>query len=133
MKIKEFFKKIDYRHYLCAAITIGCIAFWFCFPYALSRLTESFRDFGISLGYFFCELFDIEHGIMPTVNDLPNIPNTSLFLPVDWEEFKLKFKAYWVAWANWRNFLRYILNVLIYTTFSIQILSILIVAVFLLR
>lgn len=133
MKIKEFFKKTDYRHYLCLLITIGCIACLPLFPYALSRLTESFRDFGLSAAYWLCDFLEIEHTITPTVNDLPNIPNTTLFLPIDWEEFKAKFTAYWVAWANWRNFLSYAVYVLIYATLSVQALSLLVLAVIGLR
>ena len=74
VRVKEFLRKTDYRHYICAVITLVFLLCWTLFPNALGRLVESMRDFGVSLAYYVCELFGIEHGITPTVNDLPKVP-----------------------------------------------------------
>ena len=68
-------KRIDYRHIICIVITLGFILCGvFLYSGALGRLIEGGRDFGLSVGYYFCEIFGIQHNITPTVNDLPKIP-----------------------------------------------------------
>lgn len=55
----------------------------FVFNVSYLRLFESFRDFGTSIAYYFCKLFDIQADITPTVinyshaiPDNPKIPST---------------------------------------------------------
>lgn len=55
----------------------------FVFNVSYIRLIESFRDFGTSIAYYFCKLFDIQSEITPTVTrysgiipDNPSIPST---------------------------------------------------------
>lgn len=68
-------KRFDYRHIICIAITLAFILCGvFLYSGALGRLIEGGRDFGLSVGYYFCEIFGIRHNITPTVNDLPKIP-----------------------------------------------------------
>ena len=75
-------RKFNYRHIICIAITLGFLACSvFLFPNALGRLIEGGRDFGLSVAYYFCEIFGIKHGISPTVNDLPQIPFFSFLAP----------------------------------------------------
>ena len=116
----------------------------FCFPNAIGRLTESGRDFWRSLAYAFCELFNIDTDITPTVNELPDYsylnakdwfynligkrPATgespSTFIPVEWEDFKAGWVRYWKAFANKRNFLRYVfflLQVLYYAFLAVAL------------
>lgn len=62
-----------YLHYVCALITLGLLVLGvFRFPNAIGRLVESCRDFGLSVAYTFCDIFDIETNITATVNDLPD-------------------------------------------------------------
>ena len=63
-----------YRHYIAIVITLGFIACFLLFPLALGRLIEGGRDFGLSVAYYVCEIFDIPCIITPTVNDMPQIP-----------------------------------------------------------
>ena len=111
-------KKIDCRHFICIAITIGFVALGvFKFFGAVGRLIESFRDVGLSAGYYFCELFQIPHDITPTVNDFPKIPFFGFMggaeapavpIPEDWRGFTEKWSLYWRTWATGENFLAYL-------------------------
>lgn len=134
-KTKDFFKRLDYRHYICAGITLLVFLLAFCFPNAFGRFCESIRDLGNSLAYSFCETFDIEHSITPTVNDLqkipffdfskPSVPSTpsipdippanptpSVPIPSTWELFQIKWSEYWQLWANGENFIEYLILLL---------------------
>ena len=104
MNIFKRLKKINYRHYILAAITIGFAACILLFPHSVGRIIESIRDFGLSMAYYFCEITEITHNITPTVNIYPkypffdflqNIKLPSTFLPFDIETFKVKWSQYW--------------------------------------
>ena len=111
-------KRIDYRHFICIAITIGFVALGvFEFFGAVGRLIESGRDIGLSAAYYFCELFQIPHNITPTVNDFPKIPffdfggdteTPVIPIPEDWQGFTEKWSLYWRTWAIGENFLAYL-------------------------
>ena len=113
-------KRIDYRHFICIAITIGFVALGvFKFFGAVGRLIESGRDIGLSAAYYFCELFQIPHSITPTVNDFPKIPffdfgggsapsAPSVPIPEDWQGFAEKWSVYWRTWATGENFFAYL-------------------------
>lgn len=119
-------RRFDYRHILCILITIGFLACGvFVFPAAFGRLIEGGRDFGLSVAYYFCEVFGISHSITPTVNDLPQIPffpsipvepsEPATPLPDTWDGFTSKWAIYWGLWATMDNFtgyLTYLCNVL---------------------
>ena len=79
MKLTERIKKINYRHYIAIVITVGFAACWLLFPNALGRIIESVRDFGLSVAYYFCEIFGIDHTITPMVNEFPKIPFFDFF------------------------------------------------------
>lgn len=104
-------KRFDYRHIICILITLGFAACTvFVFPSALGRIVEGGRDFGLSVAYYFCELFQIPHNITPTINNLPDTGGLFPAVPIaeDWEQFKADFFAYWRLWANGDNFLSYL-------------------------
>ena len=111
-------KRIDCRHFICIAITIGFVALGvFKFFGAVGRLIESGRDIGLSAAYYFCELFQIPHSITPTVNDFPKIPffdfggdteTPVIPIPEDWRGFTEKWSLYWRTWATGENFLAYL-------------------------
>lgn len=117
-------RKLDYRHYICIFITIGFIlCSIFCFPYAIYRLAESFKDFGLSIAYYFTELIELGTGISPTVNDLSNQPFQMPFgLPESWEEFKVAWSEYWVMFFNAENYHGYLDSVSIKGEFFCKIL-----------
>ncbi len=108
-------RELNYRHYLCILITIGsvlCTAF--LFTNSINRIIESCRDFGLSMAYYFCELFGIDHNITATVTSLPSLslfPTTgaaTVDIPETWEIFKQSFVAYWQLWATKENFISYL-------------------------
>lgn len=81
-------------------IAVGIFRFFDC----IGRLAEGGRDLGLSVAFYFCELFQIPHSITPTVNEYPNydfIDNPfgsfapSVSLPESWEGFKVKWTEYW--------------------------------------
>lgn len=110
-------KRFNYRHIICLIITLGCIACGLLFPNALGRIIESFRDFGLSIAFYFCEMFGIEYGFTPTVNDYPKIPFFPSYtggvtpapsLPDTWTGFQSNWTAYWQLWIDKDNFLNYL-------------------------
>ena len=140
-------KKIDYRHIICIAITIGFVALGVLeFFGAVGRLIESGRDIGLSAAYYFCELFQIPHNITPTVNDFPKIPFFGFMggaeapavpIPEDWKGFTEKWSLYWRTWATGENFLAYLsfLGNLLYvlSMAALCLLPVVLVAYFLLK
>ena len=116
--MKKVGKKIDYRHFICVAITLAFVLVAiFVFSSALGRLIESVRDFGLSSAYYFCNIFGIETNITPTVNnlpkmpffDLPNMPSSPVpSLPETFEGFKVKWHEYWQLTVTSRNILGYL-------------------------
>lgn len=111
-ELKTFFKNVDYRHYICIGITLCFVLMLvFVFPHAVPRLWESLRDFGLSIAFYFTNLFGFSGLISPSVTSLSKMPfSLPDFFPATWEEFKIKFVAYWQAWADGQNFLDYIFS-----------------------
>ncbi len=111
-------KRFNYRHIICIAITLAFISVSvFVFPNAFGRIIEAFRDFGLSVAFYFCELFGIEYGFTPTVTELPKIPffpsyggenSPSTPLPDTWTGFQSNWAVYWQLWVNKDNFLNYL-------------------------
>ena len=117
MKIKGR-RKFDYRHIICIAVTLGFLAVGiFRFFDSVGRVIEGGRDFGLSVAFYFCELFQIPHEITPTVNDYPKIPFFDFMggaqapevpIPDTFEVFAQRWTAYWQRWATMENFLGYV-------------------------
>lgn len=115
MKIKNFFKKLNYRHYICIAITMIFIATAFIFPYFIPRLIESFRDFGLSVSYYFCKIFHIDSGKSPTVTEISSTPITlPSGFPADWISFKAEWGKYWQLFISRQNIIGYIRTIIIF-------------------
>lgn len=109
MELKERLRKIDYRHYICIAITLGfvCCAV-FVFPSAFTRICESVVDLWNSVCYYFCSLFGISNSPLPTVADYSSVPFPPLWnLPATWEEFKISWSSYWTTFASSSNLQNY--------------------------
>ncbi len=115
-------KRFNYRHIICITIILGFLACSvFFFSGALGRLIESCRDIGLSFGFYFCELFEIPHNIMPTINDLPKVPFFDFFKPVVPPEqstptvplpdtadgFVVKWQEFWQLFINGENIKAY--------------------------
>lgn len=115
--MKKVKGKIDYRHFICVAITLLFVLLAiFVFPSALGRLIEGVRDFGLSVAFYFCKIFGIENSVTATVNDLPKMPFFDLpnmpsspvpSLPETFEGFKIKWQEYWKLIITARNIVGY--------------------------
>lgn len=116
---KKTIKKIDYRHYILVAITILFLCFTlFYFSSNWTRFIESCRDFGRSVAYYFQEIFNTDWNITPSVNSKSVVPMTPIFnLPTTWEEFCIRWQAYWkliVTKENIVSYFSYVGNLLYY-------------------
>lgn len=112
-------KSLDYRHYINVVITIGFIACGvFIFPNAVARFAESVYNFFTSCAYSVCEWILEDNPITPTVNNVQSwqiVPSKfaplTLF-PFTWEEFTVKWSAYWATVFNLKTLLYYLLFLL---------------------
>lgn len=105
-------------HVVCAVITLCFVLLGvFVFFGAVGRIIEAVRDLGLSVAYYFCELFFIPHNITPTVNTFPKIPFFNFIggaeapdipIPEDWQTFADNWSVYWQLWASGENFLAYL-------------------------
>lgn len=101
-KYITYIRNIDYRHYICGAITfVFLFLAFFYFKYADTRLIESFKDLGSSTLYYVNELFELDLHAKLSVIEFSSVPFTSpLNLPSTWEEFKILWNDYWTMWAS---------------------------------
>ena len=107
----------DYRHYICAGITLLFLGLGFLFPNALPRLGESFRDLGTSIVYYFYGLFADNPAscpLPPTVMQYqawewtPSPWEPLSLFPWIYEEFVVLWKQYWELFATWENVQAYV-------------------------
>jgi len=97
-------KKINYRHYVCILVTLAFIAVAIlAFPYAFKRLLEGFRDFGLSVAYYFTNLFEVGT-ITPSVNELSVMPiHLPKGFPQTWEDFQICWSIFWQEFLKAEN------------------------------
>lgn len=110
-KVRQFFEKLDYRHYICVGITIAfALTNAFVFPYTFPRLWESIRDFGLSIAYYFLKMAKVD-GVYPTVIEYSAMPfSLSDKVPKDWGAFKESWNLYWTTFAKSDTFYGYTLS-----------------------
>ena len=53
----------------------------FVFSDSYLRFGEAVKDFGLSVGYYFCTLFGIEYNIVPSVTEYSSVMDWSILLP----------------------------------------------------
>ena len=101
--------KRDLRHYICLAAIVGSfLCSVFVFPSALVRFIEGCIDFGLSIAYYFCELFGIEHGIDPSVKLYSVVEFKPIFeFPLTWKEFTALAGKWWRKLFDPDNFRAY--------------------------
>ena len=86
-----------------SACFIALAVFVFCGSYV--RLISAFKDFGLSVGFYFAELFGLEHGIVPSVNDLSGISLPQIDLPYTAEDFAEQAQKYFNLLFSSGNFI----------------------------
>lgn len=73
----------------------------FVFKDSYLRFIHSIRDFGLSIAYYFTQLFEIDVDILPTVASLDSSYARTLFwVPLDFEIFKQKLGIYFTSLFN---------------------------------
>lgn len=104
-------------HILSVLLLLGSVAMSvFVFRTALIRLIESGRDFGLSIAFYFAELFGFEHNIAPTVTQLSSVSWVEI-MPVDFSGYAAFLKNYGSTLINTTNIKNYFL--LIFSKFDI--------------
>ncbi len=68
------------------------------------RLFETFRDFGVSVKYYFCKLFEVKTSVLPTVTDYSSVFSWNVFLPDSSEKTNGYVKEFFALFFNADNF-----------------------------
>lgn len=90
---------------LTVALTIAfALLGAFLFRSSFIRLGYAFKDFGLSVAYYFCIMFGMSHNITPTVNTIPEVQTPQASLPADFEVFKDNSVQYFSLLFNGDNF-----------------------------
>ena len=90
---------------LTVLLTIGFILLGaFVFRSSYIRLGYAFKDFGLSVAYYFCEMFGNKHSITPTVNSIPEVQTPQVTLPTNFDGFKDNTASYFSLLFNSDNF-----------------------------
>ena len=79
----------------------------FVFSDSYLRFGEAVKDFGLSVGYYFCTLFGIEHNIVPSVTEYSSVMNWDILLPSDFEGFTSQSKSFFALLIDGENFAAY--------------------------
>lgn len=101
-------KRIDYRHFIALGITamiivVVCLCFWS----SIVRAGQSFKDFGLSVAFYFGKIFDIEN-VSVTVNDIPDGMELTDLFPFTWDEFCDKAANYGATLISRDNITAYL-------------------------
>lgn len=111
MKLKNVIKKINCKNLLCILITIGILLLSFVFERSFYRFWESLKDFGLSIYYYFTELFKIDRVTEPTINnigqyDLLNDP----FSFISIEFLKAYLSLSFSSIINWQSLVGFLVS-----------------------
>ena len=79
----------------------------FVFSDSYLRFGESAKDFGLSVGYYFCTLFGIEHNIVPSVTEYSSVMDWHILLPSDFEGFTAQANTFFSLLIDGENFAGY--------------------------
>ena len=110
--------KQDYRHIICAVITLVSLGFGVLFPNSLVRIAEAVRDLLWAIGYYVAEIF--VSGENPIGAPVAQLQSWKIFdsvwvpvriLPDTWEEFTILWGNYWGLFFSGDNFLAYLSTV----------------------
>lgn len=79
----------------------------FVFGDSYLRFGESAKDFGLSVGYYFCTLFGLDHDIVPSVTEYSSVMDWDILLPSDFEGFTSQSKSFFALLIDGENFASY--------------------------
>lgn len=130
-------KKINYRHWLCIAITVAFLAVTaVCFRNSILRLWDSVKDLFFSICFYVDKLFGLNKGIDATVNQIPNHTPTAppaVDFPATEEQFVSKWDLYWqsfVSKASFNGYIDWLGNLIFNIVFIILVVVIPLVLIF---
>lgn len=107
---KRISKKTVYDILIVTFAVVSLLLSVFRFAPVFLRLLQSIRDFGVSIAYYFTELWGFQGVITPTVVEIPD--NIVELLPMDLEVFLEKWDLFWELLFDWDHFLEYIPEVM---------------------
>ena len=76
----------------------------FVFGDSYLRFGETAKDFGLSVGYYFCTLFGLDHDIVPSVTEYSSVMDWSILLPSDFEGFTSQATSFFSLLVDGENF-----------------------------
>lgn len=76
----------------------------FVFSSSYLRFGETLTEFGQSIAFYFCEIFGIEHGIIPSVNVPSQVVGNMIKLPDILDGFKENAQSYFSLLFSGENF-----------------------------
>lgn len=99
----------DYRIYVLLFITVAFILLaLFIFKNSYIRFAHSLRDFGLSIAWFFCKLFQIPNNIEPLVTDIEIISEPLINISSNSSVFGSSVKIYFKSLWNLDSFIDYL-------------------------
>lgn len=79
----------------------------FVFGDSYLRFGETAKDFGLSVGYYFCTLFGLDHDIVPSVTEYSSVMDWDILLPSDFESFTSQATSFFSLLVDGENFAGY--------------------------
>lgn len=130
---------IDKHSIICVLITMSLLLISvFCFKNSYYRLFQAFKDFGQTIAYTFCELFQISNDIELNINTynfgFSGIDGVAppVFIPSSFENYKLKLNLYLIVF-NMDNFKFYFGDTSVYLRMSLMIILLSVILIVILK
>lgn len=79
----------------------------FVFGDSYLRFGETAKDFGLSVGYYLCTLFGLDHDIVPSVTEYSSVMDWDILLPSDFKGFTSQAKSFFSLLVDGENFAGY--------------------------
>ena len=79
----------------------------FVFGDSYLRFGETAKDFGLSVGYYFCTLFGLDYDITPSVTEYSSVMDWDIQLPSDFEGFTSQATSFFSLLVDGENFSGY--------------------------
>lgn len=101
------------RFYISVTVIISLIflALTAVFWQSYARFGEACKDFGLSVAYYFCELFGADYSFTPTVTEYSGVLQWEIVLPADFNEFTVSVGNFFAMLTDKENFAGYWLAV----------------------
>ena len=88
-------------------LSLAFLALTAVFWQSYARFWEACKDFGLSVAYYFCELFGIDYSFMPTVTEYSHVLQWEILLPADFDAFTASASSYFFLLIDGENFAGY--------------------------